>query len=308
MVYQHVFGPVHSRRMGYSLGIDPVPKKACSMDCVYCEVSPTDKWTLQRREWVPADTILEEVERKLSEGHRIDIVTFSGSGEPLLHSRLGEMVNRIHEMADLRVCILTNGTHLNDPEVRAEVSGADVIAPSLDAVTPEVFQRINNPHPDLKVADVISGLKALRDEYEGEIWLEILFVAGFNDHDDEVRKLAAMAEELRPDRIHLSTIDRPPAYRDVKAVSLDRLEEIRKFFGEQAEVCAAPTAEVSKAVEVDLAALIEETASRRPITREDLISTIGRPGDEIETVVEGLLQAGRITERKHEGRVFLEVP
>lgn len=305
MAYRYVFGPVHSWRMGYSLGIDPIPRKTCSMDCVYCEVGRTDRLTMDRREWLPLEEIVEEVSRKLTEGHRIDVITISGSGEPLLHSRLGEMVDRIHEMSDLPVCILTNGTHLVNPAVRAEAAGAEIVAPSLDAVTPELFRRINNPHPDLKVGEIIEGLKALRREFDGQIWLEILFVSGFNDHDAEVRRLAAAVKEIRPDRVHLSTVIRPPACSGIEGIGRERLAAIGEDFGPIAQPCFAPAVEKGPSTDVELHAVVEETAARRPITRQDLADVLGRPREEIDAVVERLLRLKRITERTHNGAVYL---
>ena len=308
MAYRYVFGPVHSRRMGYSLGIDPLPRKTCSMDCVYCEVGRTDRWTMERREWIPADDILAEVEQKLTEGHRVDVVTFSGSGEPVLHSRLGEMIDRIHGITDIPVCVLTNGSHMHDPQVRAELARAEIVAPSLDAVSPEVFERINKPHPDLRVEDVIEGLKDFRTEYGGEIWLEILFVKGINDGEDEIGRLVEAATAIRPDRIHLNTVVRPPAYGDIAGLAPERLEEIRKLFGPTAEVVSTPKVEEHQGVKVDLYDLVVETASRRPVTRQDLADTIGRPLVDVEACVELNIFRGRISEPVHEGMMYNELP
>jgi wyosine [tRNA(Phe)-imidazoG37] synthetase (radical SAM superfamily) len=219
MAYRFVFGPVHSRRMGYSLGIDPVPRKTCSMDCIYCEVGPTDKWTMERREWVPVGDILEEVRRKLAEQHRIDVITFSGSGEPVLHSGLGALIDGIRRMTDLPIAVLTNGSYMDDAAVRADLARADIVVPSLDAVTPEVFQAINRPHRKLHLEDVIAGLKAFRKEFQGKLWLEVLLVEGVNDSDEDVKRLAAVAAEIEPDRIDLNTVVRPPACEGVRGVS-----------------------------------------------------------------------------------------
>jgi wyosine [tRNA(Phe)-imidazoG37] synthetase (radical SAM superfamily) len=291
--------------MGYSLGIDLVPRKTCSMNCVYCEVGQTDNRTMERGEWVPIDEVFEEVEQKLAEGHRIDVITITGSGEPLLHNRLGELIDRIHSISDRPVCILTNGTHLNDPSVRAEVVRADIVAPSLDAVSPEVFQRINNPHPGLKVEHIIDGLKTLRREFAGQIWLETLFVSDFNDHDEEIDELVKVLADIEPDRIHLNTVVRPPAFAGIEGISPKRLEEIRDRLGPVAEICAAPEVGEGATEGVDLYAVVEETTARRPVTRQDLADALGRPRDEIDAVVERLLRRQRIAERAHDGEVYL---
>jgi len=309
MSYRYLFGPVHSRRMGFSLGIDLVPRKTCSMNCVYCEVGPTDRRTLERREWVPIDEVFGELEEKLAEGHRIDVITITGSGEPLLHDHLGELIDRIRTITDLPVCILTNGTHLNDPAVRAEVARADIVAPSLDAVTPEVFGRINNPHPGLRVSDIIDGLRSLRREFKGQIWLEALIVKGFNDHDEEIDRLAEVIADIKPDRVHLNTVVRPPAFAGIEGVSAERLEEIQARLGTSAEICAAPQVDGEPAGEaaggMDLYAIVEETTARRPVTRQDLADSLGRPREEIDAVVERLLRRRRIAERAHDGEIYL---
>lgn len=308
MGYRYVFGPVHSRRLGYSLGIDPVPRKLCSMDCVYCEVGRTDRWTMERRDWIPADEILAEVRDALSRAGRVDTVTFSGSGEPILHSRIGYMIDAVCEMSQTPVCLLTNGSHLHDPSVRAQVLGADIIAPSLDAVSEPVFEAIARPHPRLKVGDIVEGLVALRAEYTGRIWLEVLFVSGYNDTDEEVARLAEVVERIRPDRVHVSTVVRPPAYENVFPVSYDRLASIAGRLGPMAEVVSLPQAEAHAASSGEVADRIAAVARRRPVTRADLRDALGGSEEEIEKIVRSMLQTGRITERSHGEEVFLEVP
>lgn len=308
MEYRYVFGPVHSRRMGYSLGIDPIPRKLCSMDCVYCEVGKTDRWTMERREWFPAEEILEEVARKLEEGGRIDCITFSGSGEPVLHSRLGEMIDAIHEMSELPVYLLTNGSYLHDPEVRAEIRKADAVAPSLDAVTPEVFEAVCKPHPRLKIEEIVEGLIALREEYDGPIWLEMLFVSGLNDTDEEVRALAEAARRIDPDRIDINTVARPPAYEDTFPVSYSRLREIADILGPKAEIVKIAPSEAHAVCQGDVAATIQATAMRRPLSRDELSDILGLPEEELELPVRSLVQTGRLRERIHEGVTYLEAP
>ncbi len=308
MAYRYVFGPVHSRRMGYSLGIDPIPRKTCSMDCIYCEVGPTDRWTMERREWVPVEDILDEVARKLAERHRIDVITFSGSGEPVLHSGLGRIIDGIRRLTDLPIAILTNSSHLHDPAVRADLCRTDIIVPSLDAASPEVFERINHPHRKLRLEDIIAGLTALRREFKGRIWLEMLFVEGLNDTDEEVRRLAEVAARVEPDRIDLNTVARPPAYEGVRGVSRERLEAIREMLGPKARIVGAAQGQPAPPTVEDLTAAILETAARRPVTRHDLIDTLGRKPMEIESVVRILLTQGRLRERVHGEDLYLDVP
>lgn len=167
---QHVFGPVPSRRLGRSLGVDLVPFKTCTYDCIYCQVGRTTCKTMERKEWVPMDLVLDELEGKLA--CRPDYVTLSGSGEPTLHSRLGEIIEQIQAMTDVPVAVLTNGWLLWQPQVRAELALADMVLPSLDAGDPTKFNFINRPHPSLSFDRVVEGLIAFVPSSRGGIGLK----------------------------------------------------------------------------------------------------------------------------------------
>ncbi|MCX6122986.1 MAG: radical SAM protein [Ignavibacteriales bacterium] len=233
---KYTFGPVPSRRLGLSLGVDIIPNKLCSLDCVYCEVGITDKRGLARKEYLPANEILAEVKDVIAEYPDLDHITISGSGEPTLNSKIGDIIRGIKHMTSVPVAVLTNGTLLDNPEVRRDLMDADIVSPSLDAVSADVFEKVDRPNPKLRISTIIDGIKAFRREYQGRMWIEILFVKGMNDHDEEVFKMKQVLDEILPEKIHLNTVIRPPAYAIAQPVDEDRLKEIQKILGERSEI------------------------------------------------------------------------
>ena len=186
----YVFGPVPSRRLGQSLGIDPIPQKTCNWNCVYCQLGRSTPMTNERREYIPPDAILAEVTQALrshSPGE-IDWVTFVGSGEPTLHSGLGEMIRRVKACTSLPVAVITNGALLYLPEVRADLVLADAVLPTLDAGSADLYRKINRPWPELTFERVVDGLLAFRADYTGKLWVEVMLVRGMNDSEDGIAR------------------------------------------------------------------------------------------------------------------------
>ena len=216
--------------------MDIIPNKLCSLDCVYCEVGVTDKRGLARKEYLPANEILIEVKEVIAEYPNLDHITISGSGEPTLNSKIGDIIRGIKQMTKIPVAVLTNGTLLNLPEVRRDLMDADIVSPSLDAVSADVFEKVDRPNPKLRIDTIIDGIKVFRQEYQGRMWIEILFVKGMNDHDEEVFKMKQVLDEIQPERIHLNTVIRPPAYAIAQPVGEDRLKEIQKILGWRSEI------------------------------------------------------------------------
>ncbi|MBN2311886.1 MAG: radical SAM protein [Candidatus Hydrogenedentes bacterium] len=234
--FKYVFGPVPSRRLGRSLGVDLVPCKTCSYDCVYCQVGRTTVKTVERKEYVPYEAVLAEIQRKLDGGAAPDYVTMSGSGEPTLFAKLGALIRAVKAMTDTPVAVITNGSLLWMPEVRAELLDADLVVPSLDAGTPAMFERANRPHPDLRFEQMVDGLIAFREAFPKAIWLEVFLLGGCTD--DEVRALAGYARRIRPDRVQLNTVARPPAESDARPVPQADLERYAAYFEPPGEVIA----------------------------------------------------------------------
>lgn len=230
-MYKHLFGPVPSRRLGMSLGIDLVPHKVCSLNCVYCEVGRTTKLTIERREYVLYDKVVGELEHYFASSPNPDYITFSGSGEPTLNTRIGDILSFIKKTKpEIPVAVLTNGTLFNESKLRKELSKADIVLPSLDAASKSVFKKINKPHRHLNIADCINGLEAFRNEYTGQIWLEVLILPGYNNSDQELQLLKQAFIRIRPDKIQLNTLDRPGVLKDLESISYTELRKITDFW------------------------------------------------------------------------------
>ena len=228
---KYVFGPVNSRRLGVSLGVDIVPFKVCSFNCVYCECGGTTELTDEVKEYIPYDDITAEIRQVLSKKPVIDVVTFSGSGEPTLNSRLGDLIKFIKtDFPEYRVAVLTNSSMLHRADVRESLLDADLIYPSLDAVSKNVFEKIMRPVAGTDPESIVDSIVLLRNEFKGIICLEIFIIAGVNDTGDELRRLKDACVKIRPDEIHLNHLDRPGAEDWVKPSDSINLERIKKYF------------------------------------------------------------------------------
>jgi len=232
----YIFGPVPSRRLGRSLGVDVVPFKTCTYDCIYCQLGRTTCKTLQRKEWAPLETVLDQLRDKLT--CRPDYITLSGSGEPTLFSRTAELIDRIKKMTDVPLAVLTNGSLLWQKEVRDQLARADLVVPSLDAGDEAMFQAVNRPHEGISFEKMLDGLIELRREFAGQYWLEVFLLAGYTAIDAETAKLADCVELIKPDRVQINTVTRPPAEDFAVGVSRPRAVELAEMFHQPAEVVA----------------------------------------------------------------------
>jgi wyosine [tRNA(Phe)-imidazoG37] synthetase (radical SAM superfamily) len=218
---KYVFGPVPSRRLGQSLGIDTIPLKTCNWNCVYCQLGRTRPLTNERREYVPTDVVLSQVKEALA-GHKageIDWLTFVGSGEPALHSGLGQLIAGVKSLSDLPVAVITNGSLLYLPQVRAALKKADAVLPSLDAGSAQLYRQINRPHPETMFERLVNGLIAFRREFTGKLWIEVMLVQDLNDSEEALEEIAALLKRIRPDEVHINLPTRPPAETWVRPAS-----------------------------------------------------------------------------------------
>ncbi len=303
-----VFGPVRSRRLGLSLGVDPLVPKTCSFDCLYCEIGPTTCHTLERRPYRPLEEIKEALERKLAEpGLHFEVLTFAGSGEPTLHAQLGELVSWARKLTDRPLCLLTNSSLFWQEEVRREVQAIDILLPSLDAAREETFRRLNRPVAGLSIDKVIEGLVKLRAEHSGEMWLEIMFVSGVNDQTEEIEALVEAVLRIKPHRVQLNTVDRPPAYPGARALSLKRLKQLATLFTPKAEVISREALKTSSPgrpiSEEEILALVEH----RPCPSEEIAQALGYDFRETLGVLEKMVRKGLLKTRVHQRRVFYHV-
>lgn len=307
MHYEYLFGPVPSRRLGVSLGIDLVPFKTCSYNCVYCECGRTTDLTIERREYVPTDDVIRELDDFLATAPILDYITFSGSGEPTLHSGIGRISHHIKACyPGYRLALLTNGSLFWDPGLRSEVQEIDVIIPSLDAVSPSIFHKINHPHGALSIDRIISGLVALREEYSGEIWLEIFIIPGLNDTPAELGLFRDAIAKIMPDRVQLNSLDRPGVVDWVQKAPQESLREIAALLDHpHVEVVGTPASRVGiPCFHEDLLDQITSTIRRRPCTLGDLSAITGLHASELKKYLEVLLEKGIIEEKKEPRGIF----
>lgn len=237
---KYLYGPIHSRRLGLSLGISLTPYKVCSFDCVYCQLGKTTFKTAVRKEYVSSQEVIDELKTWFvnypQEVKRLDFLTFSGSGEPTLNARIGWLIAQIKELTKIPIVLLSNSADFIDKQSRQEVLGADVIAPSLDAVTQEVFEKIDRPIAGIKIDAIIEGLVVLRNEFSGKIWLEVMLIKGMNEGQEHIDKLKEAIERINPDRIQLNSPVRATAEPNIFCVDKTRLEEIKAFLGDKCEI------------------------------------------------------------------------
>jgi wyosine [tRNA(Phe)-imidazoG37] synthetase (radical SAM superfamily) len=291
--YRYLFGPVPSRRLGRSLGVDLTPRKTCTFDCVFCQLGRTTHKTMTRKEYVPVHAVLAELGAWIKENGKADYLTLSGSGEPTLHSDFGEVLQFIRSRSSIPAVLLTNGTLLHLPEVQEAASYAHVVKVSLSAWDQASFGWVNRPHPELSFDRMMEGQKAFRARFKGQLWMEVFLIAGMNSLPSDVAKIAALAKEIRPDRIHLNTAVRPPSEEFAMPVSRERLESLCPLFYPKAEVIA----EFEAKQRVEMQAAQEEIYSmlqRRPCTAQEIAETFTMHPNEVSKYLGKLLRENRI--------------
>lgn len=292
-----------------SLGVDLVTHKICSLDCVYCECGKTNKLTTGRMEYVKLNKIKEELRHFFANNPDPDYITFSGSGEPTLNIKIGKVLDFIKEIKPgISVALLTNGTLLNNKDLRREILRADLVLPSLDAATQDAFEKINRPAPGLSVDDHINGLIEFRKEYRGEIWLEILIIPGYNDNDNNIGALSKALSKIKPDRIQLNTLDRPGTEKKLRNASRAELKNIgKKLDYPNIEIITAPVSRKKiEAYRSDTETAILETIQRRPCTAVDLSQILGLHLNEVNKYLDVLDSEKKIRTRNEERGIFYQ--
>ncbi len=309
-MYKYLFGPVPSRRLGVSLGVDLVPKKVCSLDCVYCEVGKTTKLSSERLPYIPFEKLTAELEDFMSKNPEPDYMTLTGSGEPTLNSRFGDIVNFIKSnYPQVKTSVLTNGTLLHDPQVRRELSRVDLIMPSLDAAGERAFRLINRPDPEHTLERHIQGLIDLRREFNGPIWLEVLLLKGYNDDAEELARLKEAILEINPDSVQLNTLDRPGIIDDLLPLSHAELQQIADDWAlPRVEIIARPKEGATIGIQSEnVSAGILQTIARRPCTLADLQQIVGLHADEIQHHLNHLEAEGTIRQNRVGDLLFYEL-
>jgi wyosine [tRNA(Phe)-imidazoG37] synthetase (radical SAM superfamily) len=299
----HLFGPVPSRRLGRSLGVDLIPPKTCPYNCIYCEVGPTTRQT-RRRFSFQTEAILQELADYLKDpGVSPDVITLAGSGEPTLNLGLGRIIREIKAMSRIPVAVLTNGALLYQPEVRRELAPADVVLPSLDAAREETYRAINRPLPGLTLTSLLEGLTAFRREYRGEIRLEVMLLKGINDTEEELALLRRAIQEIAPDQIQLNTAVRPVVEAAARPLDREAMEAAAAVLGGPVSVIASfSRAEIAGEQCTD--ENFVEMLARRPMTAPDLAQALGLPLAQVEAQLKRLTAAGRISFNRYHDQEF----
>jgi len=303
---KYLFGPVPSRRLGLSLGVDIVPLKTCTQNCLYCQLGIDGIVTFGRKPFVPIDDVIEELKAKIEAGLAADYITISGSGEPTLNSQMGVLIDRIKQITDIPVAVITNGTLLGIPAVRADCSKADVVLPSLDAGDAETFNKINRPHKDIDFDEFVEGLCLFRKEYAGQIWLEVFFCDGVNSSPEQIERISEIVQRIGADKVHLNTVARPPADGTAVCVSAEKLASIADRLGPNVEVVADFRSETAAAEAIGPPASEQILAvlARRPCTLDDMCQSMGLARAEVVKNLASLEKNGLVVSQRTEGQLF----
>lgn len=294
---KYVFGPVPSRRLGQSLGIDPVPLKTCNWNCVYCQLGRTRPFTTQRKVYIDQEEILGQTKSAL-QNHApgdIDWVTFIGSGETCLHSGLGTMIRAVKRLTDLPVAVITNGSLLSLPKVREELLPADAVLPTLDAGNAETFKAINRPDHSLTFQRHLEGLIQFRQVYKKKLWVEVMLVAGVNDQKSQLSKIAEALDRVQPDEIHILQPTRPPAETWVNPPDEGALKLAQTIFGKTSKtILPAQGVFDLNNNEGDLVNAIIGIITRHPMKESELLETLRQwPLADITETLEALRLSGK---------------
>ena len=303
-----IFGPVPSRRFGRSLGIDVIPAKTCSFDCIYCESGPTTRLSLTRQNFIDCSEVLDELRAftRLNP-NGADVFTFSSAGEPTLYEPLGELIAAVKkDYPQTPLIVLTNGSLLWKPEVRRGLLKADRVVPSLDAVTEAVFRKINRPHPFLEPGQIIEGLRAFRKDYKGQLHIETLLVHGVNDSREELSAIAGTIASIMPDKVELNTVVRPPAHCGTKGLTDERMAEAAAFFSSlNVEIVGVFESRGQNSSAEDIHQRIMDTVERRPCTEAELAASLGVSLERVQRESRRLQEQGRLTRISFGGKSFL---
>jgi wyosine [tRNA(Phe)-imidazoG37] synthetase (radical SAM superfamily) len=302
--YKYLFGPVPSRRLGRSLGVDIIPLKTCTQNCIYCQLGKDALQTLERKEYAPIDAVLDELKTKVADGLEADFITISGSGEPTLHCGLGKLTDGIRRITDIPVAVITNGTLLFRADVRDDCCKADVVLPSLDAGDANTFQKMNHPHPELDFEQYVDGLVRFRSQYTGQIWLEVFICEGVNTTEQAISNLKTRIAKIKPDKIQVNTSVRPVVHAEAARVEPERLEQIAHALSERAEVIAdfsKHTGTTGRTADLNV---ILETLRRRPCSLEDLSAGLGLSKEQLIPALTKLQALSRITTEEKNKKIY----
>lgn len=297
-----IFGPVPSRRLGRSLGVDLVPFKTCTYDCIYCQLGRTTHKTDERRAWVDVGDIERELGDKLKTDP--DYITLGGSGEPTLHSGIGELIDVIKSITDIPVAVLTNGSLLWREDVRRDLMSADLVIPSLDAGDQNMFVRINRPMPSISYRDIFEGIASFTAVFSGECWLEVFIIEGMNSTIEAAKKIADAARDIQPAKVQLNTVSRPPAEPSAIRASMDHLQDIAHLFSPPTEIIADHSSAYDTGEHTATEESIIELLKRRPCTIDDVSRGLEIHRNEAIKHINTLTKRGVISSMRRDDSVY----
>lgn len=305
---KHVFGPVSSRRLGQSLGVDLLPMKSCTWNCVYCQLGRTKRYATERCEFFPPDEILAEIQEALHRGGHIDWITFVGSGETLLYKGIGHLIESVKKMTDVPVAVITNGSLFHLAEVRCELMQADAVLPSLNAGSEELYNAIDRPAPGFSFRQHLDGLVQFRREYRGMLWVEVMLLGGLNDSDEALYELAGALKQVAPDMVHLVLPTRPAPEQQVALPGDDRIERAFSILSTAAPVMHPVKGSMDLGSASDLLEAVMAIVSRHPVQERELSSALLArfSGDqaEVERTMKDLFDTGRFATLEQAGEIF----
>ncbi len=306
--YKHLFGPIRSRRLGVSLGIELVPEKICSIDCVYCEVGATKQFSVSPKAYVDANAVVKELTHYLKHNEKPNYVTITASGEPTLNANIHKIIAQIKENFSISICVITNGTLLCNKKIRQALMEADLVLPSLDAATEGVFKKINRPHKKLNFKAYVEGLIAFCNEFEGIIWLEVFILPGYNNHRNELLALKEMIQKIQPDMVQLNTLDRPGTLSEIRGATQEELQQIVELWQlKNVEIIAKAHSGKQQPSAMNLKSAIRESIVRRPCTVTDLSLMLGVGENKIKIHLKELETQEKLEKVKQERGVFYRI-
>lgn len=310
---KHLFGPVNSRRLGLSQGIDLVPPKICNFNCIYCEIGLTSRLTCERREYIPTADILDEIDASFEPdgaGPAADVFTITGSGEPTLHRGIGSVIRYLKTLTDKPVAVLTNGSLLHLKEVQHDLMEADIVIPSLDAARPASFRKVNRPAAGIDLDVLIRGLAAFRRGFMGHLWLEILLVCGINDSRQDIVALKNAIKEIDPERIQLNTVARPPLESFAAPVPEKRMAEAAALladgFAGKVETLFRFSGGTKENFRPAARAEIIQMLKRRPCTALDVCEALNLEQGPVNDILTQLEQTGQVRMVVHNGKAYYQ--
>ena len=305
---KYIFGPVSSKRLGQSLGVDLLPPKSCTWNCVYCQLGKTRKFVTERQEFFPREEILEEIREAIAANSSLDWITFVGSGETMLYTGIGWLIREVKKLTTTPVAVITNGSLFYLPEVREELLQADAVLPSLNAGSDALHVQIDHPAAGLTFRQHVDGLVAFRREYKGRLWIEVMLLGGINDSDEALYELAAVLKEINPDMVHLVLPTRPSPEQEVHIPSEERIDRAIAIISTVTTVVHPVKGSMDLRSAPDMLHAVSNIVSRHPVQQRELQKAIADcfPGEneKVVAIMQDMLATGRFKLVEHEGEPY----